>query len=264
MESRTYHSASIIALQVLLGFVVVNAILGLTHVLLLALACFILQTLCYSLSRFFKLFVPAILGSAALSYLALILNYFINSGINGPTLFIFFFTFNLLIVIAPDRLRYVWVFLHTVVVSALLYIEYAQPGLIVNSYTGALSRAYDIYLTYLITLAFIYFVSMYLRNHYDQEKKLAEARFDSLAEKNQLVTFQETNIRAKNELLDRIAHIQSHELRAPVSSIMGLMSILRECDDKHAGECMKMLETAVSELDLKIRLVVKHTEEIQP
>jgi signal transduction histidine kinase len=264
MESRTYHLTSLMALLVLLGFTVVNAALGLWKVMLLAVICFLIKFLCYYLSRFHGKFRVAVIGSGILSYLALIFNYFINSGINGPTLFIFFFTFNFLVIVTPGRLRYVWVMMHTGIVAILLYLENSIPGIVKSAYSSAAWRAYDIYFTYLITLAFIYYVSIHLRKQYDYEKKLADVRFTSLIEKSKIVAHQETNLRQKNAVLGKIAFIQSHELRAPVSSIMGLIHILKESDFKDPEECILLIDRAVNEMDEKIRLIVKQTEEIGP
>ena len=65
---------------------------------------------------------------------------------------------------------------------------------------------------------------------------------------------------AKDESLKAIAFIQSHEIRRPVSSIMGLMNIFKFDDYKSSREDLMLLEKAVLELDEKIRLIVNHTQ----
>jgi light-regulated signal transduction histidine kinase (bacteriophytochrome) len=64
---------------------------------------------------------------------------------------------------------------------------------------------------------------------------------------------------AKDASLKAIAFIQSHELRRPVSSILGLMSLFKEDDYRASKEDMMMLEQAVMELDGTIRKTVNHT-----
>jgi len=60
--------------------------------------------------------------------------------------------------------------------------------------------------------------------------------------------------------LKAIAFIQSHEIRRPVSSIMGLMNVFKADDYRSTKEEMQMLERAVLELDDKIRKIVNHAE----
>lgn len=64
----------------------------------------------------------------------------------------------------------------------------------------------------------------------------------------------------QNESLRQIAYIQSHELRRPAASIMGLMNLIKMDDYNATREELLMLETAVNELDEKIRLIVSYTE----
>lgn len=67
---------------------------------------------------------------------------------------------------------------------------------------------------------------------------------------------QEQLVMTKNNTLNEIAFVQSHELRRPVASIMGLMSLLKmdgHCENVHEW---KLLEAAVKELDDKIKSIV--------
>jgi len=64
----------------------------------------------------------------------------------------------------------------------------------------------------------------------------------------------------QNESLRQIAYIESHELRRPVASIMGLMNIFKDDDYTTTREELIMMEKAVGELDEKIRLIVSYTE----
>jgi hypothetical protein len=65
---------------------------------------------------------------------------------------------------------------------------------------------------------------------------------------------------AQNKSLREIAFIQSHELRRPVASILGLMNLLSM--DGHLNNIpeLQLMHKAVEELDGKIRLVVNHTQ----
>ena len=64
----------------------------------------------------------------------------------------------------------------------------------------------------------------------------------------------------QNKILIDIAFIQSHEFRAPLASIMGLMNIIKEEQYKSPIEHLIMMEEAVNMLDEKVHKVVKSTE----
>lgn len=59
--------------------------------------------------------------------------------------------------------------------------------------------------------------------------------------------------------LKEIAYIQSHDLRKPVSSIIGLMNIFKADGYIATKEGLQMLENAVDELEVKIKLIESHT-----
>ncbi|WP_342648585.1 GAF domain-containing protein [Mucilaginibacter sp. CSA2-8R] len=69
---------------------------------------------------------------------------------------------------------------------------------------------------------------------------------------------QEEMVAAQEQSLREIALIQSHELRRPVASILGLMTLLKM--DGHAENILELqlMERAVAELDEKIKLIVNH------
>lgn len=73
---------------------------------------------------------------------------------------------------------------------------------------------------------------------------------------------QEFAIEYKNALLEKIAWIQSHEMRRPVSTILGLIQLLN-ANDPENGEIIRMLHESSQELDQKIKMIVRLTESIE-
>jgi len=71
--------------------------------------------------------------------------------------------------------------------------------------------------------------------------------------------------KAQQDTLDRdqslkaIAYIQAHEVRRPVSSILGLMNLFKFDGYQASADDLMMMERAVKELDEKIQHMVKHT-----
>ena len=68
--------------------------------------------------------------------------------------------------------------------------------------------------------------------------------FDNITERKA----QEEKIKQRNRELMKIAYVQSHGLRQPVSSILGLLNLLKE-DGAYADEYLTYLDDAVAELD---------------
>ena len=70
---------------------------------------------------------------------------------------------------------------------------------------------------------------------------------------------QEAYINIQNEALNRIAIIQSHELRRPVASLLGIMDLIKL--ENVSFNYFDMMELTVNELDEKIRGIVKDSED---
>ncbi|WP_183568635.1 GAF domain-containing protein [Mucilaginibacter sp. SP1R1] len=66
----------------------------------------------------------------------------------------------------------------------------------------------------------------------------------------------EQKVSSQNQSLNNIAYVQSHELRKPVASIMGLMNLFKLDGYTATQEELLMLEKAVNELDEKIKQIV--------
>lgn len=71
----------------------------------------------------------------------------------------------------------------------------------------------------------------------------------------------EQKIIAQNQSLLKIAHIQAHEFRAPLTTIMGLMSLIKEEEYNPPSEYILFLEQAVEALDTTIRKIVSDIDE---
>ncbi|RFZ84426.1 PAS domain S-box protein [Mucilaginibacter terrenus] len=69
----------------------------------------------------------------------------------------------------------------------------------------------------------------------------------------------EHTVNLQNQSLREIAFIQSHELRRPVASILGLMNLLKNDERLKDIEEITLMEKAALELDEKIHLVVGYT-----
>lgn len=69
-----------------------------------------------------------------------------------------------------------------------------------------------------------------------------------------------SEVESQNESLKSIAHIQSHDIRQPLTSIMGLINTIK--DDGYVADKarLQMIEEAAIVLDNKIHDIVEHTQ----
>ena len=76
----------------------------------------------------------------------------------------------------------------------------------------------------------------------------------------------EDQILSQNKTLTEIASIASHEIRGPVASMMGLISLLDKSNIKgdHNSEILDYMEKAMIQLDSVIHIIVKKSAQIDP
>lgn len=269
MENRTFNSVGVLTLIMLFFFLLANVLVGLFKVVMVIGVLMLLQGYVLYLSRFRKKMQAGVIIYAISSYLAIIVNFYLNSGINGPGVYFFFLTFPFLITITPRSRHLLWAMLHVFIAITLVLSQFLFPEWVPYTYKHISERFADIVLSYVITVLFIYYITIYLRNHYEYEKKLADRRAQSIEQQKLLLETaleerkaQEEKIKAKNEALMKIAHIQSHEMRGPVTSIMGIMNIIKEEGSTVPREYFIYLEEAVNELDRKIHEIVRQTKDL--
>lgn len=72
----------------------------------------------------------------------------------------------------------------------------------------------------------------------------------------------EQKIIEQNQSLIKIAYIQAHEYRGPLTSIMGLMNLIKEEEYIAPPEYLQMMETVVNKLDAKIHEIINDVNRI--
>lgn len=97
-----------------------------------------------------------------------------------------------------------------------------------------------------------------------QPKNLTQQQLECLAAlANQVSHIMELDrslnqLKKQNAVLREVARIESHELRQPVASIMGLMILLKENPYTEEPEYLELLDKSVNQLDERIRRIVRH------
>ncbi|MEP6681986.1 MAG: PAS domain S-box protein [Parafilimonas sp.] len=175
MENRLYNVVCVLTIAILFIFLGNSLMLHLWQSAVIAAAVMLLQFVFFYFSRFKKRFNKSIILNAIVGYVALYFNFFVNSGSNGPTLFVFFLTFHLLIAITPNKMHIVWIALHIASICVLLSLERLHPKFIIHNYATVNDRIVDIVSTYVVSLLFTYFIVRHLRNYLNRQKRETEA-----------------------------------------------------------------------------------------
>lgn len=216
IQARIFHEVSIIAMiglpmALLVNFVIkvpmVNSILIITWVLIAGL---------YFNSRYLgKLQLSVTIFILGISIL-LIFNYFINSGINGPTLLLYLLLLIFSMTVLSARQYLFWIPFNICTVGILLLVEYYHPDWIGITYTRRSHLFLDMATTYISVIACIGTVLSYLIKNYEREKNNALVASIALKEANDSKT--------------RLLSILSHDLRSPLNSIQGFLEMLIDYD----------------------------------
>lgn len=168
----------------------------------------------YINSRYFgRLKLSFILFSAGTAVL-LVFNYFINSGIHGPTLILFLLFLVFTLSVMPTRQYIFWILINVAFVGGLLLIEYYNTDYVKVTYAKRSDLFLDIATTYFSVVICIGAVLSYLINSYQREKNNALTASLALKEANDSKT--------------RLLSILSHDLRSPLNSIASFLEILHE------------------------------------
>lgn len=216
MESRIFNEVSLITIASLIVSLVVNLFTQVPYVSLILSFTLVLVTGLYISARFYNnLKSSAPIFCLGLN-LILVVNFFINSGSNGPTLLLFVVSFFLSLTIMPKKQYPFWISLNVLSVVALLVMEYMYPAQVGNSYRSRSSVFLDLTFTYLGSVACILVVLSYI------VKSL-------VSEKNKVIAISK-DLQVANQSKTKLLSILSHDLRAPLNSIQSFLELLLEYD----------------------------------
>jgi len=220
-ENRLLNAVCIFSFLGITACVLFNFLIGL-NTLAGLLSCFlVLQTFIFYLSRIAGKTIPAIIVYAIASYLFLACNYFYNNGLNGPTFLAFLLSFHFLVQITPDRINWVWIPGHIIVVAILSLAEYFRPDLITSGYPDKISKFIDVDFTFFVLVTITYFLHKSIKVKYLAEKKKVSEQAALIQEKNIQLQFVDKE-------RNRLFSIVSHDLRSPLNTIQAYLELLQE------------------------------------
>ena len=216
LEDRIFHSFCIVAIITLAYCIPLNFALDLPVSAWLSLVGMLIQCVLFYMSRFRNKTKLSLTLSIVIIHIILIVNYYYNSGISGPSLLLLLAVFFLVTAVSePDSYKY-WLSLNLLIALGMPLYEYYNSSAIEIAYVNRLARFGDIVTTYFLCSLIILIGLHYIKRNYYKSQELLKAKAEDLEIINQ----------TKNKMFS----IVSHDLRAPISSIQSYLEILSEMD----------------------------------
>jgi len=214
LQARIFHEVSVIAMIGLPLALLVNIVIKVPMVNAALSATWIMIAAMYISSRYFgrlqlSLFLFSIGTSALMAF-----NYFINSGINGPTLILYLLSLIFTLSVMPIRQYLFWIVMNVSIVVTLLLVEYYNRETVRITYAKRSDLFLDTGTTYICVVVCIGAVFSYLISSYQRERN--NALTASVA------------LQAANDAKTRLLSILSHDLRSPLNSITNFLETLNE------------------------------------
>ncbi len=233
LEARIFHTICIISFFILTISLPFNISYGLYELAVLMGLLQVVGLFLYYLSRVHKKLKISIILLGIAANVLFVVNFYYNSGINGPGLMLFLLCIFLMTVVVPKEQYLFWLVLNITEVMALLFLSYHNPSLIENRYPNLLLQHADTASTYLLTAVLIFVATNYIRKSYHLEKLAAEEKAEEL--------------KLSNETKNKLLSILAHDLRAPLGSIQNYLEILSELNsdeiDRQSIEASLLNET---------------------
>lgn len=239
IESRIFNTISLIIAISLSINACFNYVIGLHLLALLMLITSVVAVGLYYINRIKKKLNVAVLFFGLIGNAVFSVNFYYNSGVEGPTLLIFTFLLFLLITISPKQQHLFWMILNSSVVYVLLTLSYYYPNLVDTSYIDRFARYADISYSYLVVILLVGLITVYLKNTYNKQRLLLEDQAKQLKE--------------VNETKDKILSIIAHDLRSPLASIQNYLEILNE---------FKFSEEEKNQMEEELLLKTKNTDQL--
>jgi two-component system sensor histidine kinase/response regulator len=241
VQERAANSIIIISLFIVLTFFCAISFSHVPYLLKLLAVLTVVIGLLYYLSRALHKTQLAITLYAIMTYVTLIISYYLTTGINGPIIFAFVISYAILLTITPSRLHVLWSALHLTTVGTLVGYEFFNPDFIPHFYEPRHNRFISIFILFLICLSFVFFISRYLRKNLTREQKLTGAHVQRIRVQNRRISMQNKKLEALLQERDKLFSILSHDMHAPVSSIQSYLELITESPEADHPEMKKEL-----------------------
>ncbi len=263
LRSRIFHAANLFTCMMLTVVLVFNLLQGAFNAAALVFCIALTHAGIYYVSRIKKWFAIARVGFVVICYAGVAVNYFINDGIDGPSLFVFFFTFQLLVSTSRPRFHIFYILATCGAVAGLLFMEYRHPEWILSDYTDELTRVTNVLVVFVIVLLSFYWVTRTLLNNYYREKEEAD-RNAAYAEE------QHRKLLKMTEEKDKLFSIVFHDLKSPLSSVQLYLQAISnydlaaDTDRRIKGNLLQLTKDTSAMLENVLAWIAQQSESKEP
>ncbi|WP_215223255.1 sensor histidine kinase [Echinicola shivajiensis] len=221
MEGRIFNSTALILVLYLFGMVIFNFLTGQKILSIILILTALVVILAYILARKSKNFKNGIRTLAVFSYPILVVNFYLNDGINGPSSYIFLMIHLLILTLSDRKEFWFWGAYNFIFFSSLYIIGSKFPELIPENYESVNIRITDHLLTYLACIIGMIAIISMLKWNYHKQKIKSDFRNKAFREAN---TSLEDSLEQKNKIIALI----SHDLKNPLISITNILQMIKE------------------------------------
>jgi signal transduction histidine kinase len=230
LEERIFNTFCVIAIIALFLEIFFNYYINLDTVATICIFGTCFSVVLYYLSRYKRNTKLAIYLLSITANFTFLLNYFFNSGIYGPNLLLFCLVLLITIVVVPKKELKAWISLNLVLVFGVLTFEYFYPEYIPNAYTDGLAKTVDFGVTYFVSALLICFTISFIRNNYDKERGIVFQKNIEIEAQSSRIMQQNKELEKLNLEKSKLFSIVAHDIRSPLTSILGYLEVLAETD----------------------------------
>ena len=155
-------------------------------------------------------------------------NYFANSGINGSTDTIWPAYLLLVFAISPYRQHVLWLIAYIACFLILHMLAYYHPLWVKHPFTAGKGELIDRVTAFPIPVITIYIIIRFIRKSYDIEKRTSEEKAIAIEVSNKQILLQKHQLEQSNAEKSKLMSIISHDMRAPLVSILNYLELLNE------------------------------------
>jgi two-component system, sensor histidine kinase and response regulator len=230
LRARIFHSVCFIVAIALVYNIPFNYAIDLPEIGFESLVLLIIVCIVYYNSRVNNRVSVSINIGLLATHVAFAINYFINSGIHGPTDLFLLLSLVIIIAIAPVEHYKFWIPINLTTTLGLHLTEYYHPDLVPFTYTDRFNQFVDITSANIVVILLSFYCITYIRRQYEREKRSAELKSSAIEEQNIRILKQNLEFQRLNAEKNKLMSIIAHDLRSPLGSIQNSLEIITEYD----------------------------------
>lgn len=230
LRARIFHSVCFITLLASLYNIPFNYAIGLPKIAIESFFLLVAICLLYYNSRVRNNVSASIFIGLLAIHVGFGINYFMNSGVDGPTDLFLLLALIIIVTISPSKHYKFWIPLNIAVGLGLMLSEYLAPELIPFTYNSRFNHYIDISSAYLVVVVVSFYCITGIRRQYEIERRSAAAKSSAIEEQNVRISMQNLELQRLNAEKNKLMSIIAHDLRSPLGSIQNSLEIITEYD----------------------------------